>query len=325
MSAASTTVAILAGGAATRLEGRDKGLQPLGGRPLIAWVVDAAADMADMADTPFADRLIVANRHADEYAAYATTIRDDVEGFRGPLAGIAAALRHCRSAWLLTLPVDCPRPPSDLQIAGRAGHWLLGFTSLVDNVGLGPGELVGMRKPGRPRMNGTQRVRLSNGEVRTYDDVAQFRYTNSPPHHHWHLMRFDSFELRDLDGRTLVRDRKSGFCLADHWGIAPGRWPGRRPHFLGDCEQYHPEATRVVMGTTPGYTDRYPAFFHGQNVDITGVRAGTYDLLHRVNAAMQLHELRYDNDAASVRIRLRWVAGAPKVTVLRSCTAGATC
>jgi hypothetical protein len=40
---------------------------------------------------------------------------------------------------------------------------------------------------------------------------------------------------------------------------------------------------------------------------------------------MLLHELRYDNDAASVRIRLRWIAGAPKVTVLRSCTAGATC
>ena len=223
------------------------------------------------------------------------------------------------------LPDFDQRPPSDLQIAGGAGHWLLGFTSLVDNVGLGPGELVGMRKPGRPRMNGAQRVRLSNGEVRTYDDVAQFRYTNSPPHHHWHLMRFDSFELRDLDGRTLVRDRKSGFCLADHWGIAPGRWPGRRPHFLGDCEQYHPEATRVVMGTTPGYTDRYPAFFHGQNVDITGVRAGTYDLLHRVNAAMQLHELRYDNDAASVRIRLTWRKGYPSVRVLRRCPATATC
>ena len=27
------------------------------------------------------------------------------------------------------------------------------------------------------------------------------------------------------DGITLVRDRKSGFCLADHWGAAPGVWP----------------------------------------------------------------------------------------------------
>jgi hypothetical protein len=223
------------------------------------------------------------------------------------------------------LPDFDQRAPTELTIAGGTGHFLLGFTSLVDNIGLGPSELVGVRAPGQSRMTGTQRVRLANGNVRTYTGVAQFRYTNSPPHHHWHLMRFDSFELRTLDGRTLVRDRKSGFCLADHWGAAPGYWPGRRPHFLGDCEQYHPEATRVVMGTTPGYTDRYPAFFHGQNVDITGVPAGTYVLMHRVNASMQLRELRYDNDAASVRLRLTWRAGYPSVRVLRRCPATATC
>jgi hypothetical protein len=155
--------------------------------------------------------------------------------------------------------------------------------------------------------------------------VAQLRYTNSAPHHHWHLMRFDSFELRTLDGRTLVRDRKSGFCLADHWGAAPGRYPGRHPVFLGDCEQFHPDATRVTMGTSPGYTDRYPAFFHGQNLGITGVPAGVYDVTHRVNAEMELHELRYENDAASVRIRLTWRLGTPSVRVLRTCQATATC
>jgi hypothetical protein len=223
------------------------------------------------------------------------------------------------------LPDFDQRAPTDLTIAGGRGRLLLGFTSLVDNIGTGPSELVGVRTSGQARMSGTQRVRLANGNVRTYRNVAQFRYTNSPPHHHWHLMRFDSFELHTLDGTLLVRDRKSGFCLADHWGAAPGRWPGRRPHFLGDCEQYHPEATRVVMGTTPGYTDRYPAFFHGQNIDITGVPAGTYVLTHRVNASMQLRELRYDNDAASVRIRLRWRAGHPTVRVLRRCPATATC
>ena len=42
-------------------------------------------------------------------------------------------------------------------------------------------------------------------------------------------MRFDSFELHTLDGLLLVRDRKSGFCLADHWGARPdaGRTAGR--------------------------------------------------------------------------------------------------
>ena len=223
------------------------------------------------------------------------------------------------------LPDFDQRAPTDLTIAGAPGHWLLGFTSLVDNIGLGPSVLVGVRPPGQKRMIGTQRVRLANGKVRTYGDVAQFRYTNSPPHHHWHLMRFDSFELNTLDGQLLVRDRKSGFCLADHWGAAPGNWPGRRPHFLGDCEQFHPEATHVLMGTTPGYTDRYPAFFHGQNIDITGVPNGVYVLTHRVNATMRLRELRYDNNAASVRVRLTWRAGYPAVRVLRRCPATATC
>jgi hypothetical protein len=223
------------------------------------------------------------------------------------------------------LPDFDQRAPTGLVVAGGPGHWRLGFTSLVDNLGPGSSVLVGVRSPQQKRMTGTQRVRLANGAVRTYENVAQLRYTNSPPHHHWHLMRFDSYELRTLEGRTLVRDRKSGFCLADHWGAAPGRYPGRHPVFLGDCDQFHPEATHVTMGTSPGYTDRYPAFFHGQNIAITGVPAGIYDVTHRVNASMQLRELRYENDAASVRVRLTWKQGVPHVRVLRTCQATPTC
>ena len=66
-------------------------------------------------------------------------------------------------------------------------------------------------------------------------------------------------------------------------------------------------------------------FFHGQNIDLTNVPAGTYDLMHRVNAEMRLHELRYDNDAASVRIRLMWRNGTPSVRVLRTSQASAGC
>ena len=77
--------------------------------------------------------------------------------------------------------------------------------------------------------------------------------------------------------------------------------------------------------TTPGYTDRYPAFFHGQNIDITGVPNGTYVLTHRVNASMQLRELRYDNDAASVLLSLHWQNGMPYLRVLAQCEDSARC
>ena len=223
------------------------------------------------------------------------------------------------------LPDLDTRSPSGLVIAGASGFWQLGFTSMVDNVGLGASEIIGERAPSHPRMNATQRVLLANGKWRTYPGVGQLRYTNSAPHHHWHLMKFVTFTLQTLSGDVLVSDRKSGFCLADHWGTAPGKWPGRHPRFLGDCEQYHPDATRVVEGTSVGYTDRYPAFFHGQNVNITHVPAGVYDLEHRANPNMLLHELRYENDAASVRVRLTWRAGKPRVTVLRSCPSTPRC
>jgi len=107
------TAAILAGGAGARLGGRDKGLEPLGGRALVDWVLDALEGVDAV--------LVVANRNLDAYAQRAPTIGDEpavaVGAFatrRGPLAGIAAALDACATPWLVTVPVDCPDPPRDL-------------------------------------------------------------------------------------------------------------------------------------------------------------------------------------------------------------------
>jgi molybdenum cofactor guanylyltransferase len=118
LSLPSITIAILAGGAARRMGGRDKGLELLGERPLIAWMIEAVAQM-DVGATA-RNLLIVANRHLDQYSRYATTISDDAPGFRGPLAGVASALAACSTSWLLTVPVDCPQPPCEL--ASRLLH-----------------------------------------------------------------------------------------------------------------------------------------------------------------------------------------------------------
>ncbi len=105
---AALTIAILAGGGGTRLGGVDKGLHLLDGRPLIEWVIEALLHPARE------KLLIVANRNIDRYADYAPVIVDSGDGYRGPLAGIAAALAHCKTPWLCTLPVDCPYPAPDL-------------------------------------------------------------------------------------------------------------------------------------------------------------------------------------------------------------------
>ncbi len=220
------------------------------------------------------------------------------------------------------LPDFDQRPPFRLTVAGTK----LGFASATDNVGEGPVWVRGTRSlPGAP-MDAQQLVRLSDGSVRAYEEAGRLRYTAESTHTHWHLLDFQRYELRTVAGDLLVRDRKSGFCLADHYGQAArrvGNFTG--PHFLGNCAAYQPGVLSVEQGTSPGYTDLYPAHFHGQNLELRGVPAGVYVLVHRANPAGALEELDYANNAASLRIRLTWSSGRPHVERLRTCAASADC
>jgi hypothetical protein len=153
------------------------------------------------------------------------------------------------------LPDFDQRPPFRLTIVGTK----LGFASATDNIGEGPVWVRGNRPSASGPMVARQLVPLTDGTVRTYDDAGRLRYTFSPTHTHWHLLDFQRYELRTLDGELIVRDRKSGFCLADHYGLARRRvvrFTGAR--FLGNCAASNPQALAVEQGTSTGYTDLYP-------------------------------------------------------------------
>jgi hypothetical protein len=206
--------------------------------------------------------------------------------------------------------------PSNLSIIESRGRFLVGFQSAVKNVGAGPLELVASR-PSRatPVMTAAQRV-----ERRLYPNVGLLRYKHADNHLHWHYLAFESYELRTLDGDAVVRDRKSGFCLLDRHPA-----PGRPPVFLDDCASRRTSALRVRQGSSSGNSDIYPAHFHGQNLNVTGVAAGLYVLAHRANPRLYLTESDYTNNAASVLIRLTWRAGRPSVRVLRRCEGSERC
>ncbi|MEX2210140.1 MAG: lysyl oxidase family protein [Gaiellaceae bacterium] len=226
----------------------------------------------------------------------------------------------------LLLPDLDQRAPSRLTIAGWGGSYRLGFTSATDNVGRGPLWVRGART-GNREMRADQLASALKGGIRVFRSVGRIRYVNDSDHHHWHLMRFQQFELRRAsDFGLVVRDRKSGFCLGDHYGLARHRVKNfAGPRFFGSCGQFETGRTSIEMGTSIGYTDRYPAHFHGQNVSLTGVPAGVYVLVHRANPTGALRELRDDNNAASVRIRLSWRRGVPSVAVLRTCERSQFC
>jgi Tol biopolymer transport system component len=225
-----------------------------------------------------------------------------------------------------TVPVGVPRfpnlvqrPPSGLVLSGSAGHWRLGFTSMVDNRGPGIIWIRARRLAAERVMRVRQYVELRGRNTRILPFSGELHYVVAPPHYHWHFLSFDRFELRRTgDFKLLVRDHKSGFCIADHYGIALGV-PHGPPRFLSNCEQFNPRARYVEQGSSVGYTDRYPANFHGQNLDISHVPAGNYWLVHRANPDYHLRETRYDDNAASLLVRITWHGGAPRITTLRSC------
>lgn len=215
------------------------------------------------------------------------------------------------------------RVPSGLLVTeGAHRHWLLGFTSMIDNRGPGVLWIRGLRHGAAHTMRVRQLVQIAGGATRVLPESGELHYTVAPPHYHWHLLGFDRYELRRAeDDALLVRDRKSGFCIADHYGLALGV-PHGAPRFLSSCEQFHPDARFVDEGSSVGYTDRYLANFHGQNLDVTRVPPGRYWLVHRTNADFHLRESRYDDDAAALLVHIDWPGGrsaTPRVTPMRAC------
>ncbi|HXK56765.1 MAG TPA: molybdenum cofactor guanylyltransferase MobA [Gammaproteobacteria bacterium] len=99
------TAVILAGGKGRRMGGQDKGLLELKGRPLIKHVLSAIAPQVGTV-------IINANRNLNRYAGFGyPVVRDDLQGFQGPLAGFAAAMAAATTPYILTMPCDGPLLP----------------------------------------------------------------------------------------------------------------------------------------------------------------------------------------------------------------------
>ena len=100
---------ILAGGRARRMGGQDKGLIEVNGRAMVDYVIQALRPQV-------AELMINANRNFDQYERLGNcrVISDELDGFIGPLAGMASAMRNCRTPYLMVVPCDCPLITSDL-------------------------------------------------------------------------------------------------------------------------------------------------------------------------------------------------------------------
>jgi Lysyl oxidase len=245
-----------------------------------------------------------------------------VAGGRDPLAGEAELL-----------PDLDQELPWDLEITGGGHgarrHYRLGFGSAVRNVGDGPLTVSGRRDlDADPTMTADQLIELRDAPAAVVEGVGRLRYTRSPDHEHWHLLGFERYELRRAGRRgTVVVDHKTGFCLGDRYRARGPEVPMRQvqARYTRRCGLGQAARLGLVEGISAGWGDDYPANLEGQSLRITGLAAGRYVLVHRVNVGRRLRETDYSNNASSLLLRLRWRAGAPRLRVLRRCPDTAYC
>lgn len=99
---------VLAGGRATRMGGKDKGLQLLNGKPLWQHVADALAGQVSA-------RVLSANRHIDIYQRSGLSVyQDTLADYPGPLAGMLSVMQQDGGEWFVFCSCDTPFIPACL-------------------------------------------------------------------------------------------------------------------------------------------------------------------------------------------------------------------
>ena len=97
--ATATTLGVLAGGRGTRLGGVDKAWLQRNGVPQVVRIAKRFAAEVDAI-------LVSANGDPGRYAVHGLVAIADVATGAGPIGGLDALARACRTPWLLTVPVD---------------------------------------------------------------------------------------------------------------------------------------------------------------------------------------------------------------------------
>jgi Lysyl oxidase len=219
----------------------------------------------------------------------------DRSAIRARAIALAAAVGLTLAAVLPAAPVaagtapyrfpDLRMPaPREFYFQTYNGQRRLRFATYLLNLGQGPLRILGDRSSGETEMAVRQRIYRTDGTYGTGLTPAVMRYAGDG-HDHWHVQRIATYELLKASGdgfrsvrRTTgaVVGAKVGFCFFDTnaWDTSLPGAPTSRVYVESTCGVR--SSLHASMGLSVGWSDKYPANFAYQWIDVTGLNPGRY-------------------------------------------------
>jgi lysyl oxidase len=194
----------------------------------------------------------------------------------------------------------------------KPGHTVLRAGNSIDNIGLGPAELHGVRTRKR-WMRAHQRIYRTDGSRLAVETFARLQFKFAHQNRFWWKF-YDAarFELWRLDrrGERVRRVRvgpKVAYCLRDLARTRPTLRRSPRRSVYPACSTDRTRK-RDTLGTSIGWSDIYPPSYPEQWIDVTGLR-GCFIYIHTADPDNRIFELDEHNNAAQVVVRLPFRVG----------------
>ena len=192
-----------------------------------------------------------------------------------------------------------PLPAKDLKIETRSdGNIYLRFSATNWNKGTGPLELIaGEIDSVNKKRNVYQRIYSDGG---TFRDVLVGSFVWHEAHGHFHFEEFAKYILQPVNapGGSERISTKTTFCIIDTDRIDI--------HLLGASKfAVYTTCNSDKQGMSVGWGDTYKYYLAGQEINITGLPNGDYNLTIEVDPKNLILETNDSDNTSTVLIRLQ--------------------
>lgn len=204
------------------------------------------------------------------------------------------------------MPDISPGPPQQTHMTREKGRWLIRFSTMLANVGVGDFILRATKGPGGWEV--AQDVPYSEDGAKVYPTRARLVW-GGDGHNHWHVARIAIGRLMPFTSEGPVPPRKGqgvadtkvGFCYYDHSRLAEDA-PQNVVYSHEACGKE--DDTAIGMGLSWGWMDIYGFKLPGQAIDVTDVPDGKYRLWVNVDTNQWFQEARRDNNVTWVDLEI---------------------